>query len=248
MHGAGVARHVAGRRVGVGGPRVPPAALPEGARVRHRLPFVGQHDAGPGGGKGVVEDPRHAVEGADVLLDRHLLGRARLEPAAEAAIQALGVLPDHGDVGRPWPGLAQRAQAAAEQPGGPDVRVEIQFAADPPQGLPEVAGVGDPGVADRAEQDRVRGLELREVVLGQRLAGLEVPLRAHIERLELQAELEPSNHPDSGRDHLPADPVTLNHYDLGCHVIKVAPATRPGKQRYRLGGAPSSSQELLAPG
>jgi hypothetical protein len=31
-------------------------------------------------------------------------------------------------------------------------------------------------------------------------------------------------------------------------VIKVAPGTPPSKQRYRLGGAPSFSQELLAPG
>src|SRR5207342_1457731 len=109
---------------------------------------------------------------------------------------------------------------------------------------------GYPGVADRAKQDRVGGLELGEIALGKRLACLEVPLRAHIDRLELQAESELPHHPDRRRDHLPADPVTLNDYDPGRHVIKVAPGPRPSKQHYRLGkdGYPCSGSPCLRPG
>ena len=46
----------------------------------------------------VPDDPVHALVGVDLFLDRHLVRRARLEPAADADVDALGVLAEHDEV------------------------------------------------------------------------------------------------------------------------------------------------------
>ena len=64
---------------------------------------------------------------------------------------------------------------------GPEVHVLVEREPDPQQQVTLEDAGSHPRVADRAEQDRVAGAERLELLVGQRLAGAQVPVGAEIE-------------------------------------------------------------------
>src|SRR5688572_23596861 len=75
--------------------------------------------------------------------------------------------------------------------------------------------IGHVGRADRAEEDGIELLQLLESPLGDVGAGLDVALRAPVEILELQAEVDGQllQHFHAGRDDFVADSVTWDRRD-----------------------------------
>src|SRR5947208_12791866 len=81
-------------RLDVGGLYRPglPLLLPQPARVSHCIGFVDHDELTLCGLERVLEDPRDAKVGVEVLLDSDLLLGAFLEPPAHADVEPLCVL------------------------------------------------------------------------------------------------------------------------------------------------------------
>src|SRR5207249_1157605 len=106
--------------------------------------------------------PLDAVAGVDRTLGGDLVCGALAQEPTLARVRALGVLPDHGHI-KPAPD--ERAHV--------DVQVELE--AQPQQQTPLEDAGGNVGCADRAQEDRVNGPQLVEDVVGEDLAGPQVP-------------------------------------------------------------------------
>src|SRR5207248_3094460 len=113
-----------------------------------------------------------AGENADLLRD--LVGRADVEPAADAAVLPFRVLAhaDHVDV-RGRPSGEWRADAG-HQPHRPQVHVLIEPLPDRENELPDSDVVRDRLIADRAEIDRVELLQPLETIVVHHLSVLAV--------------------------------------------------------------------------
>ena len=100
------------------------------------------------------------LRGEDGLLDRHLLGAAPEEAAADLGVLTLVVLAhdQHVDVGGPAPG--ERRLDALEQPHRAQVDVLVELAPDGDQQAPERDVVGHAGKTHRAEEDRLERAKL----------------------------------------------------------------------------------------
>src|SRR5207248_9741138 len=159
--------------------------------------------------EGVMNDALDPLARVDVLLDRDLVRRPALELAAHADVGALGVFTNHNQVD--GGGVAQRGQPGREQARGPQVDPEIQFEAKPEQQPGCVLRIVDPRIADRAEVDRVDGLELLEDRVGKDLPGSQVALSPQV----IHDAIEPGA--GSGGDGL-QDPQPLGN-DLGTDAV-----------------------------
>ena len=160
----------------------------------------------------------HAFPGVDLLLDRHLVFGAGLEAAADADIQPFGVLTEDGEVDVCRRSPLQRAEALVEQPHRAVVHVKVQLEARPEQDVACVSIVGDPGIAERADEHRIELAEEIVAVRGQRHAGLQVVIGAPGKMLEPQAEGEPlldgGQHLDRLAGHVLPDPIPGDDADV----------------------------------
>ena len=137
--------------------------------------------------EGVADDPVHALEGVQLFLDRDFVVGAGLEAAADADVEALGVLAEHDEVDVLRPAVLQRAQPLVEQPDRPVVDVEIELEARAEQDVARVPVVGHARIAERADEDRVELVAQHRVAVGRhRDAGLEEVVGAPRQRLELE--------------------------------------------------------------
>ena len=129
----------------------------------HGVALVGHAQPGqaarPGELEGMADDALDALPGVDLLLNRHFVLGARLEAAADAGVEPLGVLPEHHevDVGRAAP--LQRAQPLVQQRDRPVVDVQIELEAGAQQDVAGMTVVGNPWVAERADEDGVEPLQ-----------------------------------------------------------------------------------------
>ncbi len=148
------------------------------------------------------------------LLHRDLLRRALLQEPAGAGIQALGVFAhdDEVDVLRPF--VLQRRLDAGVELHRAQVDVEVELEAQAQEHAREILRVGHPRVADRAEQDRVGGLQLLPHLIGDRHAGAQVFVGVDLEVLELQGRARGTQHLDGLGDDLLPRPVAWNDRDL----------------------------------
>ena len=103
----------------------------------------------------VPDDAVHALVGVDLFLDRDLVVGAGLEAAADADVDAFGVLAEHDEVDVASAAVLQRAEPLVEQPHRPVVDVEIELEARAEQDVARVAVVGHARIAERADEDRV---------------------------------------------------------------------------------------------
>ena len=103
----------------------------------------------------VAQAALDALACVDRLLDGDLVGRASLEEAAGAGVEALGVLADDDEVDLLGSLVAERRVDAGVELDRAQVDVEVELEAQAQQdALLEDAGL-DVGVADGAEQDGV---------------------------------------------------------------------------------------------
>ena len=140
--------------------------------------------------EGVPDDPVHAFVGIDLFLDRDLVVRVRLEAAADADVDAFGVLAEHHEVHVVRAAALERTQPLVEQLHRTVVDVEVQLEASAEEDLARVPVVGHARIAERADQD---GVELPQQVVAvrrQRLAGRDVVVGAPGQVLELERPAE----------------------------------------------------------
>ena len=114
------------------------------ALVRHA--HLGQ-PAAPRELEGVTNDAVDALEGVDLLLDRHLVVGPRLEPPADAHVQPFGVFAKHRKPHVVRTAALQRTEPLVEQQDRAVVDVEIQLEARAEEDVAGVAIVRDAGVA-----------------------------------------------------------------------------------------------------
>ncbi len=134
--------------------------------------------------EGVADDPGHADAREDGLLDRHLVGEAAVQPAADLAVLTLDVLSYDDQV--QLVAAAYRTVDAGEGLGRPHVGELAEGSPDRDQQSPQGHVVGDARPADRAEEDRVEVVEDADRVGGHHRAGLDVPLARPVEVLVFQ--------------------------------------------------------------
>ena len=103
--------------------------------------------------EGVADDALGALAGEERGLGHDLIGGARADPAADAAVLALGVLADRDEVDVRGGPIAQRARDARQQLGRPQVDVQVERLADRQQHGPQGHVVRDAGEADGAQED-----------------------------------------------------------------------------------------------
>ena len=219
--------------------------VPERHRVHDPVGLRRRRDVAPPGPRqleGEVRDPAHPDPGEHRLLDRHLVGEAAVDPAADLAVLALDVLPhDHEvDVGR----RPQRALDAVEHLDRAEVDVLPERPPDRDQQPPQRHVVRDARPADGAEQNRVELAQRLDAVGGHHRALAFEPLTRPVEigvgQLDSVFARHRVEHRTRRGDHLTADPVAGDHGDpAGRHppspstptiigssmMIKIAPAT-----------------------
>jgi hypothetical protein len=151
------------------------------------------------------------------LLDRHLLRRAGVEPAADLGVLALDVLAHDHEVDVAGLAAGERAGHPLEEPHRAEVDVLVEAAADGDQKAPERDMVGHGGPAHGAEEDRVVAGDRLEPVLRHEAAGPGVAVAAPVLLVEGEVEAEAGGrllqHGDALGHHLPADPVARDHRD-----------------------------------
>ena len=162
----------------------------------------------------VLDDPRHAYVGVDVLLDCDLLLGAFLEPPAHAYVEALGVLPHDQEVDLPSVLSAQRRQPVVVQAGGAQVDVEVELEAEPQQHAREIGGVIDTRVPDGAEQDRVGLLQVAPDRRRDGLTGAHVLVGVDFVLLEIEVCARGAQHFDRLGDDLFARSVAGQDGDV----------------------------------
>ena len=197
---------------------LPEDALPERVALGHRVALVGHADPGQAARlrelERVADDAMHALVGVQLFLNRNLVLGARLEPAADAHVQALGVLPEHDEIDVARCTSLQWAQTFVEQADGTVVHVEIELEARPEQDVARVSVVGHARIAERSDEHRVELAQQIVSVGRNRDAGLQVVIGAPRQVFEIEAAAEPladrAEHLDGlGGDLLP-DAVTRN--------------------------------------
>ena len=158
-----------------------------------------------------------ALAGVDGRLRGDLVGRALLQPAADAGVHVFGVLADDDEIDVARPLAGQRGLDAGEELDGPEIDVLVEAETQgQEQALFQHAG-GDVGMAHGAQEDGLEGGQFVDDILGQDLAGAEESLAAEIEILEFVANAF------QGRDGLEdldgfggdfrAGPVAAHHGD-----------------------------------
>src|SRR4029078_1960522 len=76
--------------------------------------------------EGVTDDPVHALESVQLLLDRDFIVGPGFEAAADAYVEAFRVLSKDDEVHIVWSSSLERTQALVEQRHGPVVDVQIE--------------------------------------------------------------------------------------------------------------------------
>ena len=169
-------------------------ALPQRVALLHGVALVGHADLGVAVGlrelERMADDAVHALVGVDLFLDRDFVVGAGLEAAADADVDAFGVLAEHDEVDVLPAAILERAQAIVEQPHRAVVHVEIELEAGAEQDVARVAVVGDARIAERADEDRVELAQHLVAVGRQRLAGLQIVIGAPRQVLEIEAAAE----------------------------------------------------------
>ena len=113
--------------------------------------------------------------------------RALLEVAADAGVEALGVLAEHEHVDVRRALALERRQPLVEQPHRAQVDVEVELEAQAEQDVARVHLLGHARIAERAEQDRrVVIAQLLDRALGQRGAVAQPALGAPVELDQLE--------------------------------------------------------------
>ena len=113
--------------------------------------------------------------------------RARLEAAADADVEPLGVLAEHDEIHVLRPAPLQRAEPLVQQLDGAVVREQVEFEARAEKDVTSVAVVGNARIPERADE---HGVELAQVIVPVRRdghTGLQVVIGApgqvlHVER------------------------------------------------------------------
>lgn len=162
-------------------------------RLRHRVGLVAHVHAlaslGDGVGEGGPDDALDALAAVHVLVDGDLVGRALLEVAAHAHVDALGVLAEHDHVVVDRPLVLERQQAVGEAGDGPDVREEVEAEAEAEEDVARVAEIGDARITERAQEHGRGGVANHRLIgLGERRAIAEEPIGAEIELDELEGQ------------------------------------------------------------
>ena len=181
--------------------------------LRHGVALVGHADgAQPARGRileRVTDDAVHAFPGVDLFLDGDLVLGASLETAADAGIDAFGVLTEHdeADVGRP--AALQRAESLVEQRHRPIVHVQVERDPHAEQDVASVTVVGDAWIADGAEEDgiEVPG-QLRVAIGGKGDSGGQKVIGAVRQRLDLDLPTEGISHRAQDLDDFGGDVAT----------------------------------------
>ena len=109
----------------------------------------------------------HALVGVDLFLDGDLVLGARLEAAADADVEPLGVLAKHDEVhvGR-VASLQADTVARASSLHRAVVHVEVELEASAEQDVARVAIVRHARIAERADEDRVELVAQHGVPVG----------------------------------------------------------------------------------
>jgi len=155
--------------------------------------------------EGPADAPLAALPRVDRLLHGHLVGRALLEIAADAAVEVFGVFADDDEVDVLRAAAGQRRLHARQQLHRPKVDVLVELE---PQ-LEEQALLQDARrharVTDRAEEHGVLGAKQVEATFGHDLAGLEVAIAAPVEHLHVVGEAVELRHGVEDLERLGSD-------------------------------------------
>ena len=189
-------------------------ALPEVAREGQHVLLVHQREVlalGAGGPVERVADAAlHPEPRVDRPLRRDLVGSALAQEPALTGVGALGVLPDHLEVG------------LRREPEGTQVDVLVQVEAhaeqDPPLHQARRGRHADRRVPHRAQQQGVQAPPLLEHLVGQDRPVLQVAVRAQVVVDALVAHAGGVEHLDRLGHHLGADAVAADHADPVGHV------------------------------
>ena len=166
----------------------------------------------------MAQDPVDALVGIDLFLNRDFVWRTGLEAAADANVEALGVLAEDDEVhvgGRP---VLQRTQPLVEQPDRTIVHVQVELEPRAEQDVARMAIVGHARIAERADEHRVELPEQRVAVFRNRDARREEVVGAPRQRLDLDAAAGGLR--DGGDDghcrgrHLGTDSISRDDGDL----------------------------------
>src|SRR3954470_7952774 len=194
-------------------------ALPQRVPLRHRVAFVDHAHAAAAVRarelEGVADNAVYTLVGVQLLLNRHFVFGAGLEAAADADVEALGILAEHDEVDRLRRLPLQRAQSFVEQLHWTVVDVEIEFEPRAEQDVTRVPVVGNPRIAERADEDRVELVAQHRIAVRRHgYASLQVMLRPPWQHLEVEAAAEHlfdrAQHLHRLRGRLDADAVAGN--------------------------------------
>ena len=160
----------------------------------------------------IAHDPLDAGAGEDGGLGGDLIRQAAMRPPAMAGILALAVLAHDHPIQVARPDIAQRRGDAGQDARRADVGVLVEPLADRQPQSPQRDVVGDVGIADGAEIDRVRGAQPGHRVGRHEAAMLAVVVRApvvvrHLQREAAVARGDRVEHLEPGADHLRANAV-----------------------------------------
>jgi hypothetical protein len=162
-----------------------------------------------------ADDALDAFARVDIFVDRDLVRAAAAQLAADARVDTLGILAKNYEIDVSGAAPAKRHQAIGESAYWTHVGVQIEAHAHPEQDVPRVLEARHTRIAQRAEQHP--GAARRDLVAhvrGERGAIAQVTLRAQVElpKFELDAASlsEPSEHPQTLRDHFGTDAITRN--------------------------------------
>ena len=165
-----------------------------------------------------------------------LVGCANVEPPANSAVLAFGVLANahHVDVGGAASGQWRRD--ARQKPHGPQIDVLSQALPERKDQLTRRDMIGDTRIADCAQINRVELENLLDRVAVEHATVTEIELRAPGELCELTAKSALRcgglKHFHSGRNHFLADAVTGNH----CNAVGLHRSVILSRTRYRAHG------------
>ncbi len=199
----------------------------------------------PGELEGVRHDAVRAVPGEHALLDHGLAVGALEHPSAGAGVLPLGVLPHDVEVDVADLPAGERRADPRHQPDRSQVDVLVELAAELDEHAPQRDVVRHRRrPADGTEEDGVVASDLVLPVRRHHRAVLEVVLRAPVEVVVLDVDVEPTSRgvedQQSLRDHLLADAVARDDGDPVWRHVR-SPSVRNGRTSSRsLSGASSA--------
>ncbi len=136
-----------------------------------------------------AHDPLDAAAREDAGLDGDLLRLVLVDKAAHLRVLAFGVFAHHHEIDLAALGPRQGRLHAGIEIGGTHVRVLVEGAADGQQQPVQRGVVGDFGMAHRAQEDRVAGLQQVDRAGGHHPAPAEIVLGAPFEILKREAHI-----------------------------------------------------------